>query len=470
MKRVSMCALVLRRGSAVVVAASLVFPAAAVAAGGPAPIEIAAGQAAAINDNGQVVGAEYQSDTGWLWQQGVGMTKLFPDPGYGWATVAGINNRAMVVGSSPYYARGKGGTYTTGAFLWTPASGGVPLGTLEGEDYRSTSAADINERAEMAGTRGNGNDFQNLARAVMWTPEGWMVDLGTLPGDARSVSTAINDNGQVVGYSYQNTTAIPGSHAFSWTRDGGMTDLGTLPGAGYSQAFGVNNHGQVVGFSGTCVYPCLVTTAHAFVWTREGGMVDIGTLPGAEGSVAYDINDKGQIVGSSGGRAFIWTQTGGMVELGALPGHEPTSTAVAINEHGQVAGSSGSASGLHDQHAVMWFGDTTPPAARVRLVRGQTISSALRRGIRVQLTLSEPAANDVTLSLSNSGLRLAHRAIDSTGTTTLTLKLERNARTRKALKRLHQVTKTTIKVRTTARDRAGNSSVATTKLVLKRGA
>ena len=60
------------------------------------------------------------------------------------------------------------------------------------------------------------------------------LDLGTLGGTYSSAS-GINDNGQVVGYSYTSSGEM---HAMSWTREGGMVDLGTL-GGGVSDATAV---------------------------------------------------------------------------------------------------------------------------------------------------------------------------------------------------------------------------------------
>jgi probable HAF family extracellular repeat protein len=98
------------------------------------------------------------------------------------------------------------------------------------------------------------------ARAV--TPP--IVDLGTLGGTISS-STAINNNGQIVGYS----TAVDGTyHPFSWTAAGGMIDVGSLGGA-FGEAVAVNNRGHVVGWS----YPAGSTTGHAFSWTAAGAQL-----------------------------------------------------------------------------------------------------------------------------------------------------------------------------------------------------
>ena len=73
------------------------------------------------------------------------------------------------------------------------------------------------------------------------------TDLGTLGGN-RTVATAINDAGQVVGHSW---TATGAAYAFITDPDGeGMTDLASLvsPPTGFtyfSDATAINNNGQV---------------------------------------------------------------------------------------------------------------------------------------------------------------------------------------------------------------------------------
>ena len=108
-----------------------------------------------------------------------------------------------------------------------------------------------------------------------------MVDLGTLNDSlGASVATALNDSGQVVGYSNVNDVNND-AHAFSWTAAGGMVDLGTLGG---SQSFpgadvtgsdpaacvteygaqAINGNGDVVGRADT---PSGAT--HAVLWSPK---------------------------------------------------------------------------------------------------------------------------------------------------------------------------------------------------------
>src|SRR5688500_6241282 len=101
------------------------------------------------------------------------MSELVPGR-RGWSVGNAINERAMVVGDMNFPGSGPGFS-SSRAFVWTPAGGSVMLGTLTGEDYRSTSASDINERGQIVGAHGNGSDNQPTWQAVMWTPEGWMV-------------------------------------------------------------------------------------------------------------------------------------------------------------------------------------------------------------------------------------------------------------------------------------------------------
>lgn len=139
-----------------------------------------------------------------------------------------------------------------------------------------------------------------------------LTDLGTLEG-GNTYAVAINDVGQVVGYSMlQDGTT---RHAFLW-QDGVMTDLGTLGGTD-SNAYDINNLGYVVGSSHDDN-----GYLHAFAW-HNGTMTDLGSLAGARGSSwAYDITENGWVVGTSlvdvqSGRdhAVVWSPDGEIIDL-----------------------------------------------------------------------------------------------------------------------------------------------------------
>ena len=245
----------------------------------------------------------------------------------------------------------------------------LDLGTLGGS---VSSAVGINEHGQVAGFALNaipdpvsiydflifGSADGTQTRAFLWT-DGVMQDLGTLGGpDAQS--NFVNDQGQVAGFSYTDSTpnpstGIPTLHPFLW-QNGTMTDLGslggTLPGP---EPGALNNFGQVVGsltLAGDQVF-------HPFLWTSPGPMQDLGTL-GGDNAGARAINDAGEVVGISdlpgnhASHAFLW-KNGVLADLGTLPG-DRFSVPFAINSRNQVVGEScpQSCENHLKNHAVLW--------------------------------------------------------------------------------------------------------------------
>ena len=172
-----------------------------------------------------------------------------------------------------------------------------------------------------------------------------IISLGTLGGDY-TVASAINNAGIIVGFSRtaRKTRRLTSyryeTHAFSW-QGGRMRDLGTL-GGDFSAARAVNDHGEIVGFSEMDVSRTAYRHRRAFLYV-QGKMRDLGTLHGNSWSEAAGINVQDKIVGTAGTgfsddmgvtiqQAVIWS--GGKVR--ALD--NPQSEAYAINRYGQVAG------------------------------------------------------------------------------------------------------------------------------------
>src|SRR5690349_16640749 len=90
---------------------------------------------------------------------------------------------------------------------------------------------------------------------------------------------AVNDQGVVVG-----SASVGPEVAFIWSIKKGMKSLGSL-GGGSSEAMAINNSGQVVGWSLTSD-----GSMHPFQWISGSGMQDLGTL-GVAGALANGINN-----------------------------------------------------------------------------------------------------------------------------------------------------------------------------------
>jgi probable HAF family extracellular repeat protein len=210
------------------------------------------------------------------------------------------------------------------------------LGVLAGDS--SSVAWAINEVGDVVGW----SMGPNGTRAFVFTNAGGMVALPGLPNRPRTVARDINDAGVIVGSANAGGTDL--GHAVLWS-GGSVRDLGTLGTGYYSEAWGVNAVGQVVGWSYTNGGSGL-TGVHGFLYSSNTNTL-IDLTPNSDNGHALDINDAGQVTGYrtalGGYHAFRW-QTGNFVDLGVLPGFAH-SFGWAINAFGDVTGNSTSASG-----------------------------------------------------------------------------------------------------------------------------
>ncbi len=200
--------------------------------------------------------------------------------------------------------------------VWGPNEGRIRALPLLSDD-NSGAATAINNQGQIVGISGICD--QAIGRftarhAVLWD-RGEVIDIGNLGGVAWHTPNAINEDGEVVGFS--NFSAADGGeyhpHAFRWSEDSGIADLETLPSPldDTSDAWGINSWGKVVGRSCDVDGNC-----HAFVW-QDGAMTDLNDLaPGTEDVLvaAFDIDDFGRITG----QAFD-DETGAFVAFLATP-------------------------------------------------------------------------------------------------------------------------------------------------------
>jgi probable HAF family extracellular repeat protein len=244
----------------------------------------------------------------------------------GFGSPLAVNNNGVAVGVT------NGGIGRSGALLFS--MGNVQL--IPGLPGLFNAAEGINDSGQVVGV----SSVPVLQRAFLYS-NGTLQDLGALPGKDSAAANDINNRGQVVGNS---STAGQDFRAFLYS-DGAMTDLGTLgiaPGGTYSSATAINDVGQVVGFTAT------TQGDRAFLYSN-GVMRDLGVLASAPIlSKATDINVRGDVVGNSvgpnGQRAFLYSQ-GVMQDLGLLG----MTSASGINDNGEVVGGAG-------ERAVLYSG------------------------------------------------------------------------------------------------------------------
>jgi probable HAF family extracellular repeat protein len=228
--------------------------------------------------------------------------------------------------------------YNNRAYLWNFSGGLTDLDDLGGG---KSFAYGINNQGQVVG-----ESYINTTnkRAFLWQG-GVMQDLGALNGDVNSSAKSINNQGQVVGYS----EAAGGTQvAFLWTQAGGLMSLDLQGGA----ANKIIDNGNIAGYNHN----------HAYLWTAPGSGQDLGVLTGTYNFYwGNDANLKGQVVGAAEvepnsmtapRRAFLWTQATGMIDIGGLGGTR--SKALGINNRGYIVGWSDHA-GLYDDPGCLWI-------------------------------------------------------------------------------------------------------------------
>jgi probable HAF family extracellular repeat protein len=263
-----------------------------------------------------------------------------------WSGPSQLDNQGRVVGGS---------TIQSGAWHGFSWSNGQMTDLGVPDDYLVSSSTGFNSSGQIVGYA---NGQYQSQYAYIWEDNVWTY-LGTLPGPGLdySVASGINNNSQIIGYSF---TLGPGSMMRGWIWENDvMTDLGDL-GGDKSSANAINEQGQIVGYSQ--IYDPDNYYTHAFIW-ENGTMSDLGVLPGEVNSAANDINDYGQIVGSSSHqmetypflsvyRPCLW-DNGQIIDLG-LPQGYARGVATGINNDGTIVGWMATTLSGGTKHAFVW--------------------------------------------------------------------------------------------------------------------
>lgn len=246
----------------------------------------------AINDSGIIAGffGDIDNSNGGaaLWQNGE-ITHLGTLGGLG-SGARGINNLNQVVGFSTTLSG------STRAFLWQDGVM-IDLNDLAPDSFswKIVQAVDINDSGVVIGMNEILNPSHSRGFVMTTIPPINIVDLGFLPDSEGTFPEAINEHGDVVGWSVVSTDRSVDRHAFIW-KNGVILDLDSL-GSGTATARDINKWGQVVGTSST-LNP---VKTRAFIW-HDNVMHDLNDFIPQESEwelvYAEAINDLGQIVGT----------------------------------------------------------------------------------------------------------------------------------------------------------------------------
>jgi uncharacterized membrane protein len=220
--------------------------------------------------------------------------------------------------------------------------------------------------------------------AGSWQPFKWANGVFTqfsgLDGDVDPYPVAVNNNGDVVGWSY---TAIDngeyieyGARACVW-QDGVPTALQPPAGARYSAALGINDAGLIAGVFVTWSAEWDYWAPHACVWIPQTDGSYVTAQPLDEGggptSRAGGVNNSGQIAGfifstdpeNEGDRACRWDDTSAApTDLGPPPQQgdyfEGIFLGLLINDSGLIVGNSYFGPDTDMPHGLIWpVGATT---------------------------------------------------------------------------------------------------------------
>ncbi len=225
--------------------------------------------ATSINNGGQIVGYADNSDifgnyygtyaclfdaTGGGVNLDLGTFGNMPPYSIDGSMAYSINDNGRIVGAALYYISPSIQHYHAAYFDETGGGANLELGTLGGSESWARFINNDNQIVGYASTPEANPDplYPEYLHAVLFDSSGGgaNIDLGTLGGE-ESRAMAINDFGQIIGYSEIPGYMYPHACLFDPTGQGNNIDLNTLidPSSGWKllYAHSINNNGWIVG-------------------------------------------------------------------------------------------------------------------------------------------------------------------------------------------------------------------------------
>ena len=330
--------------------------------------DLGPGIATAINSSGQVVG--HNSSNGFLYSNGnrISLGNSFP---------SGINSAGLIVGDIAFPDPFSEAVATWANGVWTPLQN--PIHPVFVGSYSSSSFSNsgnlINDSGEVTGS-GQMIGGPASGSTFLYSSPLNVIDIGNVPNGTDPLPIAINNSGQIVGYTTIPNPTNPSQQIgvpFLYSQ-GVMSLIPQLEaqnGASGTAISGINDLGQIVGQIG--FQPAQgVFNYHGFVFSG-GSLTDIGALSGNASSIALGINNHGVIVGLSSlpEHAVVYAN-GQMSDLNSLvinpvPGMTLTE-ARAVNDNGQIIGDATAADG--SAHAFLLTPVVPEPSSFILAIVG----------------------------------------------------------------------------------------------------
>jgi uncharacterized membrane protein len=274
-----------------------------------------------ISDDGQFIsgtsyGAQGTGDV-FRWMRNVGMTSVAPGDG----------------NPSPHPTMAADGSTISWGLLLTNPNGQGRIWTAENGLMTFPSAIEGTGGGGSFGGVGISDDGSIVAGrvgdgVVRWTATDGEIPLANSPGYARTGTTDMSADGNVIAAAFFND--IPGPfEPFRWTATGGWQSLGTTSGASRYSLGDVSSDGTtIIGLSRNNVGESL------WRWTMATGItvIDQATPTNSHTDVvsglARTISADGSVISGNRGRpdgstleAYRWTSQLGLEPIPKLPGH-----------------------------------------------------------------------------------------------------------------------------------------------------